>query len=122
MPVFSFRLNFLPVFYADGLFEVHRFYMKNPEVENIKQKIIPILKQHDVSKASIFGSFVRGEQRNDSDLDLLVEFKGDKSLLDLIDLKLNIEDTLGRSADVLTLESLSPAIREIVLKEQVIVF
>jgi uncharacterized protein len=98
------------------------FYMKNPEVENIKQKIIPILKQHDVSKASIFGSFVRGEQRNDSDLDLLVEFKGDKSLLDLIDLKLNIEDTLGRSADVLTLESLSPAIREIVLKEQVIVF
>jgi predicted nucleotidyltransferase len=96
--------------------------MQNPEIENIKQKIIPILKQHDVTKASIFGSFVHGKQRNDSDLDLLVEFNGDKSLFDLIDLKLNIEDTIGRSADVLTFESLNPAIREIVLKEQVIVF
>ena len=95
--------------------------MENLEVENIKQKIVPILKQHNVSKASIFGSFVRGEQRDDSVLDLLVEFSGDKSLLDLIALKLTIEDTLGRSADVLTFESIHPEIREIVLQEQVVV-
>ncbi|HBE80468.1 MAG TPA: hypothetical protein DDW65_22195 [Firmicutes bacterium] len=96
--------------------------MKNLEVENIKQKIVPILKQHDVFKASIFGSFVRCEQKVDSDLDLLVEFNGDKSLFDLIDLKFDLEDTLGRSTDVLTFESLHPAIREIVLKERVIIF
>lgn len=47
-------------------------------IEEIKQKILPILRRHGVAKAAVFGSFVRGENKEGSDLDLLVEFEGEK--------------------------------------------
>jgi predicted nucleotidyltransferase len=45
---------------------------------------LDILRKHDVKRASLFGSVVRGEATEDSDIDLLVEFEGRKSLLDLV--------------------------------------
>ena len=87
--------------------------------KEIKDKIVPVLKRHDVVHAAIFGSFVRGEAKKDSDIDILVEFKGEKSLLDLVALKLELEELLGREVDVLTYNSLHPFIRETILKEQV---
>jgi len=87
--------------------------------EEIKDKIVPVLKRHDVVHAAIFGSFVRGEAKKGSDIDILVEFKGEKSLLDLVALKLELEDLLGRDVDVLTYNSIHPFIRETILKEQV---
>lgn len=89
-------------------------------IEVIKQKITPILKRHDVARAAIFGSFAREEPRADSDLDILVEFGGDKTLLDLVGLQLTLEKTLQREVDVLTYQSLHPRIRERVLREQVV--
>lgn len=88
-------------------------------LEEIKHKVITVLKRHDVAHASIFGSFARGEVEEDSDLDILIEFNGEKSLLDLVALKLELEESLKRSVDVLTYKSIHPAIRERVLKEQV---
>jgi len=61
-----------------------------------KDKIIPVLERCEVKRAAVFGSFVRGEQREDSDIDILVEFKGEKSLLDLAGLKIELEETLQR--------------------------
>jgi len=61
----------------------------------------------------------RGEASEDSDVDLLVEFEGRKSLLDLIGLKLNLEDNLNRKFDVLTYDSLHPLLKERILKAQV---
>jgi hypothetical protein len=87
-------------------------------LEEIKHKIITILEQHDVARAAIFGSFARGEAEENSDLDILIEFGGEKSLLDLVALKLELEESLGRNVDVLTYKSLHPAIREKVLEEQ----
>jgi len=88
-------------------------------IEEIETRIIHTLKSHDVARAAIFGSFVRGDAKEGSDLDILVEFKGEKSLLDLVGLKLEIEDSLGRNVDVLTYNALHPAIRERILNEQV---
>jgi len=88
-------------------------------LEEIKHKVITVLKRHDVARASIFGSFARGEVEEDSDLDILIEFNGEKSLLDLVALKLELEESLRRSVDVLTYKAIHPAIRERVLKEQV---
>jgi len=88
-------------------------------IEEIKDKIVPVLKRHDVVRAALFGSFVRGEAKKGSDIDILVEFKGEKSLLDLVALKLELEDLLGREVDVLTYNSIHPFIRETILKEQV---
>ncbi len=50
---------------------------------------------------------------------MLVEFGGDKSLLDFAGLKLELEETLGRSVDVITYRGLSPRIRERVLQQHV---
>ena len=88
-------------------------------IEEIKTRIMHTLKSHDVTRAAIFGSFARGDTNEGSDLDILVEFKGEKSLLDLVGLKLEIEDSLGRNVDVLTYNALHPAIRERILDEQV---
>jgi predicted nucleotidyltransferase len=90
-------------------------------IEELKNKIIPVLKQHDVTHAAIFGSFARGEEKENSDLDIMVELKRGKSLLDLVSLKLELEETLKRKADVVTYNALHPDIRERILKEQVTV-
>ena len=55
--------------------------------EELKQEIIPVLRRHDVVHAAIFGSFAKGIAMADSDLDILVEFEGEKSLLDLVALQ-----------------------------------
>ena len=91
------------------------------ELEAIKYKIIPILKRYDVKRAALFGSFVRGKQREDSDIDILVEFKDGKSLLDLAGLKIELEEALGRKVDVLTYNSLHPLLRDKILQEQKVI-
>lgn len=91
------------------------------EIEDIKYKIIPILKRYDVKRAALFGSFVRGEQREDSDIDILVEFRDGKSLLDLAGLKIELEEALGRKVDVLTYNSLHPLLRDKILQEQKVI-
>ena len=91
------------------------------EIEDIKCKIVPILKRYDVKRAALFGSFVRGEQREDSDIDILVEFKDGKSLLDLAGLKIELEEALGRKVDVLTYNSLHPLLRDKILQEQKVI-
>lgn len=95
--------------------------MHEKNVEEIRKKILPILRRYDVRRAAIFGSFVRGENTKDSDIDILVEFKGKKSLLDLAGLKIALEDLLNRQVDVLTYNSLHPLLREIILKEQEVI-
>ena len=54
------------------------------QINNYKSLILPFLKKFGVLKASLFGSIVRGEMTKDSDIDILVEFQDDKTLLDLV--------------------------------------
>lgn len=91
----------------------------NSEIKKYKDIIIAILKKHDVEKASLFGSIVRGELTNESDIDILIEFKGDKSLLDLVSLQFELEEKLESKVDVLTYNSLHPLLKDLILAEQV---
>lgn len=69
-----------------------------------------------------FGSFARGEAKAKSDVDLLIEYKTkDKSLFDLVDLKSELEETLGRKVDIVTYESIYWRLREQILAEQVVI-
>ena len=88
-------------------------------IEEIKNLIRLPLEQYDVKRASLFGSVVRGENTDDSDIDLLVEFNGNKSLLDLAGLKITLEDILKCKVDILTFNSIHPLLKNIILKEQV---
>ncbi len=87
-------------------------------VEELRKKILPVLQRYDVVRASVFGSFVRGETQEDSDIDILVEFEGEKSLLDLAGLKIELEELLGRRVDILTYNSLHPLLKDKILTEQ----
>ncbi|MDP2692328.1 MAG: nucleotidyltransferase family protein [bacterium] len=69
----------------------------------IKEKISPILRAYGIKKASIFGSVSRGDDRPDSDVDLLVELgPGPMGLIKFIGLKHKLEDTLGKNVDLVT--------------------
>ena len=91
-------------------------------IRNIKNIILPILKRQGVEKAALFGSFIRGEAKKRSDIDILVNFSGKKSLLDLVRLQFILEDKLGKKVDLLTYDSLHPLLRDIILKEQKIIY
>lgn len=91
-------------------------------VSNIKKLSLPILKRHAVKRAAIFGSFARGEAKARSDVDFLIEYKTkNKSLFELVDLKSDLEDILGRKVDVVTYNSIYWRIREQILAEQVVI-
>lgn len=89
------------------------------KIQDIKAQLVPILKQNNVLKAGIFGSYARGEQKKSSDIDILIKFKEGKSLLDLARLELILEKKLGRKVDLITYDSLHLLIKDRILKEEV---
>jgi predicted nucleotidyltransferase len=91
-------------------------------IQDIKKQIIPTLRRGGVLKASIFGSFARGDYNKRSDVDLLVQFGDDQSLLDLVGLKFDLEEKLGRKVDILTYRSIHPLLKEIIMREQKIIY
>jgi len=91
-------------------------------VTNIKRRSLPILKRHAVKRAAIFGSFARGDARASSDVDFLIEYKSkNKSLFDLVDLKSELEDILGRKVDIITYGSIYWRLQGQILAEQVVI-
>jgi uncharacterized protein len=65
--------------------------------------------RHGASNVRVFGSVLHGDDRPDSDIDLLVEVEPGRSLLDIIGLEQELEELLGRRVEVLTVGGLSPA-------------
>lgn len=92
------------------------------ETEVIKKKMLPIFKRQGVIKAAVFGSFARGEETKKSDIDILVQLAKNKSLLDLVGLKLELENKLGRDVDVVSYGGIHPLLKDIILKEQKIIY
>ncbi|MDO9548172.1 MAG: nucleotidyltransferase family protein [Candidatus Marinimicrobia bacterium] len=89
--------------------------------EKIKE-IVEMLKRHGAKEIKIFGSYVRDETREESDLDILVEFSERKSLLDLVGIEQELEEALGIKVDLLTRKSISPYLIDRIEKEAVVVF
>ena len=78
----------------------------------------PKLRALGVKRLGLFGSFVRGQQRADSDVDMLAEFgPGQKTFDHFIQLSFLLEDLLGRRVELVTPEALSPYIGPYILKE-----
>jgi uncharacterized protein len=72
-------------------------------------------------KISLFGSYAKGEETNNSDIDVLVQFKETKSLLDIIGIEQDLSETLGIKVDLLTKGSISPHIMRKIQKENRII-
>jgi predicted nucleotidyltransferase len=93
--------------------------MNLEKIEEIKRKILSILKRYKVKRAGIFGSVVRGEENEESDIDILVEIVDRMSLLDFAGLKLELEEALGQRVDLGEYSTIKPMIKEQILSEEV---
>ncbi len=84
-----------------------------------RAEILRVARAHGAKRVRVFGSVVRGEARPESDIDLLVDLEPGRNLLDLVAIKQELEDLLGREVDVLTEAAVSPYLREQILREAV---
>lgn len=91
----------------------------NTAIRNHRDEILRLARAHGARKLRLFGSAARGDDRSDSDLDLLVEMEPGRSLVDHVALKQDLEELLGRDVDVVTEQSLHPRLRDRVLREAV---
>lgn len=96
--------------------------LEQNSIEQLKDAITPILKRAGVLRSSLFGSMARGEANRDSDVDLLVDLPYGKTLFDLIDLKMNLENALGRSVDLSTYKSVKPRLKEYIDRDLVLLY
>ena len=84
-----------------------------------REDILRIASQYGGRNVRVFGSHARRQATAESDLDILLELEPGRTLLDLIAIKQDLEDVLGCKVDVVTEASVSPYLREPVLKEAV---
>ncbi len=91
----------------------------NKELEKIKEIVVPILKANGVEFAGVFGSVARGDQREDSDVDLLVRFipENRMSFLKYIGLENQISAVLGKKVDLVEEPGLHPYVRKYVIND-----
>lgn len=84
-----------------------------------RQEILQLAAQHGARNVRVFGSVARGEERNDSDLDLLIDMGEGRSLLDRVGLWQDLEELLGHKVHVVNAKSVHWYIRDHVLKEAI---
>jgi uncharacterized protein len=85
--------------------------------QEMTKKIEPLLRKHDVLFAGVFGSRARGEERADSDIDLLVRFSKQKGLFELVGLEHDLSESLNLKVDLVTENGLSPLLKSEVMKD-----
>ena len=86
-------------------------------IQEIKQKTVPILEQHGVAYAAVFGSVARGEDGPESDVDILVRLGRPMGMVGYMRLIYDIEEILQKKVDVVTEQSLNEHVRPYILPD-----
>ena len=92
--------------------------MEHSILEQIVREAVPVLEKAGVTKAALFGSYVRGDNTTNSDVDILVDLPRGKTLFDLAGLKQDLEEALKKKVDVVEYEGLHPLLKNSILKDQ----
>lgn len=110
--------------YINSLAESNGIRLKQDvlDLEEIAAEVIKVADQYGIVKAGVFGSYARGEANDESDIDLLFEFKEVIGLMKLGGLKIDLEETLGKQVDVLQFCAINSQIRDHVLQEVKIIY
>ncbi|MGE5341792.1 MAG: nucleotidyltransferase family protein [Candidatus Omnitrophota bacterium] len=88
------------------------------EIKDIIEKHkAEMIDQYHVSEIGVFGSYVRGEQREDSDIDILVSFQKPIGFIKFMRLEFYLSDLFGKKVDLVTKDSLKPYIGSAILRE-----
>ena len=86
-------------------------------LEKLRDLLPELQRRYAVSSLEVFGSFVRGEEQEGSDIDLLVTFDETPSLFRFIELENLLSEELGLKVDLVMKDSLKPALGERILQE-----
>lgn len=92
--------------------------MQQAILEDIKEKILPILHAAEIKKAALFGSYVKGDSTERSDIDILVAFPEDTTLLDVVHLQNKLAEHLQKKVDLVSYNAISPLLKDSILKYQ----
>jgi uncharacterized protein len=95
---------------------------RNDVIQILQEEAQALLDCYPISALFLFGSVARDEAREDSDVDILVEFNHPIGLFQLVALKRDLETLLGRRVDIGTRRSLKPQVRGRVLQEAIRIF
>ncbi len=88
------------------------------ELDKLKPKIVKILKRYGIKKAAVFGSYARGDQKESSDIDILIEpVKG--MGLEFVGLGLELEDKLRMKVDLVSYNGINPHLKKYILADEV---
>ena len=90
--------------------------------EEIFKKIVQVLKNQRAKKIAIFGSYMRGEEKPGSDIDIIIEFSERKSLLELVGIEQELSDVLGVKVDLLTEKFISPYLFDRIKEEMEVIY
>ena len=88
-------------------------------LQEIKKKIVPLLQEHNVTKAGIFGSYARGDEKKGSDVDILMEMNDGKGLMAIIALKMLLEKRLKRKVDLVEYSTIKKELKSRILNEEI---
>lgn len=88
-------------------------------VSEHRAELLEVLARHGVRNAQVFGSVARGDDRDDSDIDLLVELPHNTGLLSIARIEAELEAILGTTVDLVSVKGLKPGVRSRVERELV---
>ena len=88
-------------------------------IETLKEHAPELTKKYGVRRLAVFGSVARGEERPDSDVDMLVEFEGRATFDGYMGLKFDLEGLLSRNVDLATMRMLKPRMKNEILADAV---
>jgi len=88
------------------------------DLNKIKNKIRKILRKNGVAKAGIFGSYARGEQKKNSDIDILIQ--PPKGIgFGFVGIQFELEEALKKKVDLLSYRAIHPLLKERILNEEI---
>ena len=87
-------------------------------MERLKKRILPILKKHKVVRAGIFGSYVRGEQKKNSDVDIIIQAPKDMGI-EFVRLNYDLEGALKKKVDLITYNGANIRIKKYILDDEI---
>jgi predicted nucleotidyltransferase len=92
--------------------------------KDLRERLLRICQENDIVFMAVFGSFVRGEQRKRSDIDVAIEFRENsgKSLLDLVRIEERLRKIFKRKVDLGIFSTLNPCIIEDVKREMLVIY
>jgi uncharacterized protein len=98
---------------------------KQKKIKNLKDVLTAIrdnqenLKKLKIRHLTVFGSFARGDQKDKSDVDLLIEFTGPVGFFHFYDVKVFLEGLLSRRVDLVVKDAIKPEIYQMIKKDMI---